>query len=111
MDCARTTRLTVERRLEFVLDITARGLGVRQTALRHGVSLPTVRKWLARYRELGPAGLADVSSRPARSPRAIEPAKRATIVQLCEQRMSHTAIARAVGVSASTVGRVLARSS
>jgi hypothetical protein len=42
---------------------------------QNNVTPPTARKWLGRYLAGGEAALADASSRPARSPRAIEPAK------------------------------------
>jgi hypothetical protein len=53
--------------------------------------------------------LADASSRPTRSPRAIDPAKALLIFELRRRRMIQARIARSVGVSASTVSRVLAR--
>lgn len=70
---------------------------------------PTARKWLGRYLAEGEAGLADASSRPKRSPRAIEPAKALLIVELRRRRMLQAQIARSSGVSESTVSRVLAR--
>jgi transposase InsO family protein len=69
----------------------------------------TARKWLGRYLALGEAGLADVSSRPARSPRSIEPAKALAIIELRTKRLTQARIAQALGVSKSTVGRVLRR--
>ena len=57
----------------------------------------------------GEVGLGDASSRPGRSPRAIEPAKALAIVELRKKRLTHARIAAALGVSRSTVGRVLRR--
>ncbi len=53
--------------------------------------------------------MADASSRPTVSPRAIAPAKALAIVELRRKRLTQARIAQALGVSASTVSRVLAR--
>lgn len=58
---------------------------------------------------LGEAGLVDASSRPTNSPRAIEPTKALVIVELRRRRLTQARIASALGVSISTVSRVLAR--
>ncbi|MBF2945792.1 LacI family DNA-binding transcriptional regulator, partial [Pseudomonas aeruginosa] len=47
--------------------------------------------------------------RPLRSPRAIDAGKALLIVELRKRRMLQARIARSVGVSESTVSRVLAR--
>ena len=73
------------------------------------MTAPTARKWLGRYLIDGQAGLHDASSRPAVSPRAIPPAKAVAIVELRRKRLTQARIAAALGVSKSTVGRVLAR--
>lgn len=109
MNSHKHARLTYARRLEMVRQMTEQGLGASEAATAHGVTPPTARKWLGRYLAGGEAGLADASSRPARSPRAIDPAKALLIVELRRRRMIQSRIARSVGVSASTVSRVLAR--
>ena len=109
MNSHKHARLTYARRLEMVRQMTEQGLGAIEAALAHGVTPPTARKWLGRYLADGEAGLADASSRPARSPRAIDPAKALLIVELRRRRMIQSRIACSVGVSASTVSRVLAR--
>ena len=109
MNSHKHARLTYARRLEMVKQMTEQGLGASAAALAHGVTPPTARKWLGRYLATGEAGLADASSRPARSPRAIDPAKALLIVELRRRRMIQSRIARSVGVSGSTVSRVLAR--
>jgi transposase InsO family protein len=78
-------------------------------AAAHNVSVPTARKWVGRYLTEGESGLADRSSRPERSPRSIAPAKALAIVELRRRRLIHGRIAVSLGVSKSTVGRVLAR--
>ena len=109
MNSHKNARLTFARRLEMVLDITERGMSATEAASRHGVTAPTARKWLGRYLAAGEAGLADASSRPKRSPRALGPAKALLIVELRRRRMVQARIARSVGVSESSVSRVLAR--
>jgi transposase InsO family protein len=95
--------------MELVQDMTVGGLSAGQAAAMHGVSAPTAHKWLGRFLALGETGLADRSSRPATSPRAISPSKALAIVELRKRRLTQARIAASVGVSASTVGRVLAR--
>jgi transposase InsO family protein len=73
------------------------------------VSVPTARKWVGRYLTEGESGLADRSSRPKRSPRSIAPSKALAIVELRRRRLIHGRIAVSLGVSKSTVGRVLTR--
>jgi len=109
MNSHKNARLTYARRMELVEDITQRGLSQCRAAAAHGVSAPTARKWLGRYLAHGQAGLADRSSRPAVSPRAIAPAKALAIVELRRKRLTQARIASALGISASTVSRVLAR--
>jgi transposase-like protein len=75
MNIHKNARLSLARSIELVQDTAVRGLCVRAAALQHGISPPTARKWVGRYLAQGEAGLLDVSSRPAVSPRAIPPAK------------------------------------
>jgi transposase InsO family protein len=109
MNSHKHARLTFARRLEMVLQMTRQGLPAVEAAALHGVTPPTARKWLGRYLAGGAEALRDASSRPAHSPRSIEPAKALLIVELRQRRMLQRQIAKAVGVSASTVSRVLAR--
>lgn len=109
MNIHKNARLSLARRIELVRDITMHGLTAGQAAELHGVTAPTARKWLGRYLIDGQAGLHDASSRPAVSPRAIPPAKAVAIVELRRKRLTQARIAAALGVSKSTVGRVLAR--
>jgi transposase InsO family protein len=109
MNIHKNARLTFARRLEMVQDITERELSQGTAALAHGVSVPTIRKWLGRYLAQGEVALADRSSRPRLSPRAIAPAKALAIVELRRRRLTQARIAASLGLSKSTVGRVLAR--
>ncbi len=49
MNTHKNARLTFARRLEMVQEITESGSSVSQAAADHGVTAPTVRKWLGRY--------------------------------------------------------------
>jgi len=109
MNTHKNARLTFARRLELVRDMTERGLSPGLAGVAHGVSAPTARKWLGRFLARGEIGLADRSSRPAFSPRAIAPGKALAIAELRKRRLTQARIAMSLGVSESTVGRVLAR--
>jgi transposase InsO family protein len=109
MNIHKNARLTLARRMELVKDILEGRLAPCGAAPAYGVSLPTARKWVGRYLAEGEAGLRDRSSRPRLSPRAISPAKAVAIVELRRRRLIQARIAASVGVSKSTVGRVLAR--
>jgi transposase InsO family protein len=109
MNTHKNARLTFVRRLEMVHDVVNRRLTLAAAALAYGVSIPTVRKWVARYLAEGEAGLRERSSRPRVSPRAIGGHSEAAIIELRRRRLTQARIARSVGVSAATVSRVLAR--
>ena len=109
MNSHKNARLTYVRRIEMVHDLNRLGMSVPRAARSYGVTAPTVRKWLGRYLAHGEAGLADASSRPEHSPRAIDAAKALAIVELRRKRLTQARIAQALGVSKATVGRVLAR--
>ncbi len=80
MNTHKNARLTFARRLEMVQDITEHGLSVPEAAASHGVTAPTTRKWLGRYLAGGVPALADASSRPACSPRAIAQSARDRLI-------------------------------
>ena len=101
MNTHKNARLTFARRLEMVRDVTERGLCQSAAAAAHGVSVPTVRKWLGRYLAHGIAALADRSSRPGFSPRAIAPGKALAIVELRRHRLTQARIAASLGPPAS----------
>jgi transposase InsO family protein len=68
-------RLTEFGRLLLVQRITELGWPPAQAAESLGVSRATAYKWLGRYRQHGPAGLADRPSRPHRCPHALTAAQ------------------------------------
>jgi transposase InsO family protein len=73
------------------------------------VSAATARKWLGRYLAAGEAALANRSSRPHLSPRALPAATALAVVELRRRRLTQARIAASLGVSCSSVSRVLAR--
>ncbi len=111
MNTHKHARLTYARRPEMVRQMTFEGLSFARAAAEHGVTPATARKWLGRFLAGGESSLVDASSRPARSPRSIDPGKALLIVELRRRHMLQVQIARSVGVSESTVRRVLARAS
>jgi len=109
MNIHQNARLTFARRLEMVQAVIERKLTYAASAAAQDVSVPTVRKWVGRYLTQGAPGLRDASSRPQVSPRAIAPSTALAIVELRRRFLTQARIAQSLGVSASTVGRVLAR--
>jgi transposase InsO family protein len=99
MNTHKHARLTYPRRLEMVKQMTELGLSASEAAAKQGVSPSTARKWLGRCLAQGETGLADASSRPTHSPRAIEPGKALLTVELRHRRMLQARIAQSVGVS------------
>jgi transposase InsO family protein len=109
MNIHKNARLTLARRLELVRMIVDQGLPEAEAASAAGVTMPTARKWLGRYLAEGEAALRDRSSKPKHSPRTIAPEKALAIIELRRRRLTQARIATSVGVSESTVGRVLRR--
>jgi len=109
MNIHKNARLTLARRIELVRMIVDQGLSRAEAAREVGVSEPTARKWLGRYWAEGEPGLVDCSSRPKHSPRMIKPQTALAIVELRRRRLTHASIAMSLGVSPSTVVRVLRR--
>jgi transposase InsO family protein len=109
MNTHKNARLTYARRIEMVRDIVDRHLTPAAAAAAAGVSEATARKWLGRFLAAGTEALRDRSSRPRVSPRAIDPGKALAIAELRRRRLTQARIARQIGVSLSTVHRVLKR--
>ncbi|VDL06347.1 transposase [Bordetella pertussis] len=109
MNTHKHARLTFLRRLEMVQQLIAHQVCVPEAARAYGVTAPTVRKWLGRFLAQGQAGLADASSRPTVSPRSDCAGQGAGYRGAAPQAADPARIAQALGVSASTVSRVLAR--
>ena len=108
MNIHQNARLTPKGRALLVRRILA-GETPPAAAAAGGVSECTARRWLARYRSEGEAGLDDRSSRPRHSPRRTPQTVVDRVVALRRQRWTGRRIARTVGVSPATVSRLLRR--
>ena len=102
--------LTPVSRLRLARLVVDQGWPVARAAERYNVSWPTARRWADRYRQLGPAGMSDRSSRPHRQPARTRPPLVRKIVHLrWRQRLGPVAIAAQLGLAPSTVHAVLVR--
>ena len=108
MNVHKNARLTARGR-ETMIERLSRGEHPRDVATAMGVSTRTVYKWRKRYRECGPSGLQDRSSRPHSSPKRAPSATEKRIIALRRERRTYDRIAAEVGISRATVGRVLVR--
>ena len=108
MDIHKNARLPPLGREHVVRQVLS-GQTPEAAASTAGVCPRTIRKWLARFKEQGVAGLQDRSSRPhrVRTPTPSSICER--IIALRRQRWAGVRIAREVGVSPATVSRVLTR--
>jgi transposase InsO family protein len=111
MDVHQNARSTPRSRAEIVRRVLTAGHPPAQVAAAVGVSERTVRKWVARYRAEGEAGLRDRSCRPHRSPTATPPLLAGWVERLRRQRWTGSEIAATLPLSASTVARLLRRRS
>jgi len=102
----RNARLTPKGREVLVQRLQA-GQRVAEVAQALGTSEPTVRKWWRRFRQ--GRSLENRSSRPHSSPHAVPPDRCAQIEALRRQRRTGRLIAQTLGVSSTTVSRVLRR--
>ena len=109
MNNHKNARLTVHGRLLLVRRVLQEGLRPTEVAQAAGVSARTVYKWLQRYRSAGEDGLQTRSSQPHQSPSATPASVVRQVIDLRRCRMTYRAIAQHVGVSSSTVGRILQR--
>jgi transposase InsO family protein len=99
--CPNSRRLLVER--------VESGWSVMEAAEAAGITDRTARRWLARWRAEGPAGLLDRSSAPRRIPHKTAPERVQEIVRLRRLRWTAARIAVALGVALSTVSAILKR--
>ena len=107
MNIHNNARLTFRGRELLVKRIVEQGLRVEEAAQASGVSVRTAYKWLRRYRQEGITGLYDRSSRPRHCPHQTSAHRHQEIVRLRRLRRTYRQISRQLGVSQSTVGRVL----
>jgi transposase InsO family protein len=107
MNLHKNARTTPASRAELVRRVLEGGQPVKVVAAAFGVDVKTVYKWVERFEAHGPKGLEDRSSRPARLRDPTPAATVERIIALRRERRTGEQIAREVGVSASTVSRVL----
>lgn len=108
MNIHENARLTVHGRERIVRQVLS-GQTPKAVSEAAGVCPRTVRKWMARYRAEGLAGLQDRNSRPRRLHRPTPPETVNRIEALRRERRPASHIAKEVGVSPATVSRVLKR--
>ena len=102
--------LTERGRLRLARCVVEEGWSLRRAAERFQVSHNTAARWADRYRQQGPAGMADRSSRPRRSPtRTPAPTVRKILHLRVKRRWGPARIAGRLGLPASTVHAVLVR--
>jgi len=109
MDYHKNARLTVSLRAELAERVVVQGVTLKLAAASFNVSAKTAAKWVGRYREHGPGGLPDRSSRPRSSPRRTPALLLERVLALRRLRLNGWRIAREVGVSRATVSRILCR--
>ena len=102
--------LTPRARLRLARLVVDQGWPIARAAERYDVSWPTAKRWAERYRQHGPAGMNDASSRPHRSPNRVpQPVVRKIVHLRWKQRLGPVQIADRVGLAPSTVHKVLVR--
>ena len=105
----KNARLTLSSREQIVARI-ASGQSAAEVAEAFGVSVRTVRKWLARFRAGGRAALANGASAPARVARRLpEPVVRLILWLRRAFRLTAARIAAILGLARSTVARWITR--
>jgi len=109
----RNTPRKVVWRAEIVL-ATADGCGTNEIMRRAATSKPTVRRWQERYLDEGVAGLRRDKTRPSRVPPLPREMRLKVIAKTVQEtppnatHWSRAAMAEAVGISPSSVGRIWA---
>lgn len=106
----RNAPLSETGRLRLARCVVDDGWSLRRAAERFQVAVSTAARWARRYRELGPAGMADRSSRPHRSPNQTPTHTERRIINVrVTRRWGPARIAYLLGLHPSTVHRVLTR--
>jgi len=105
MNVHKNARLTAFGRERLVKQVSERVLTPAAASAAAGVSVRTIYKWLARFRNEGSAGLRDRASRPKRVRCALRARQRAGIERLRRERRPYREIARLVRAPLSTVAR------
>lgn len=100
---------TTPRSRAILIERIRQGQSARSVAAALGISVRTVRKWVARERAEGVAGLQDRSTRPDRSPARLSVSKVERIATLRQLRLTAEEIGHRLGIPRSTVAIHLAR--
>jgi len=109
MDYHQNARLTVYSREQMARQVIEQGQTHRGAAAVFHVSEKTAAKWVRRYRQLGAAGLKDLSSKPHRSPRQVSSSLLEKVFELRRQRWNGWRIAHELKLSRATISRILRR--
>ena len=109
MNSHKHARLTPKGRALLVSRVLDEGWSMGAASEAAGVSKRTGFKWLARFRSEGAAGLADRSSRPLRSPRALATHEQAELEQMRRLCWPLWRIAAQTGRGVGTVSRCMRR--
>jgi transposase InsO family protein len=109
MDYHKNARLTIHSREQLAKMVVERGCTLKAAAAAFNVSAKTAAKWTRRYKEPGPAGLRDLSSRPHRSPRQTSSFLLERVLALRRLRWNGWRIAHELKLSRATVSRLLRR--
>jgi transposase InsO family protein len=109
MNGHKGARTTAWSRAEIVRRVEDEGQPIPVVAAAFGLSGTTVRKWLRRFRAEGTAGLIDRTSRPATLRAKTSKEVVAVVVARRRERQSGRQIAQTLGLSTTTVSRILRR--
>jgi transposase InsO family protein len=103
-------QLTPAGRLRLAQLVVDQGWTLARAAERWNCSVTTARRWAARYRLHGRAGMVDRSSRPATSPRRISTRVERRVIGIrVSRRWGPARIAYRLGMQPSTVHKILRR--
>lgn len=106
----RNAPLSETGRLRLARCVVEDGWSLRRAAERFQVAVATAARWAGRYREFGPAGMADRSSRPHHSPNQTPNRTERRIIKVrVLRRWGPARIGYLLGIHPSTVHRVLTR--
>ncbi|CQR65915.1 IS481 family transposase [Streptomyces leeuwenhoekii] len=106
----RNAPLTPTGRLRLARCVVDDGWPVRRAAERFQVSHTTAARWAGRYRQAGPEGMHDRSSRPHHQPRRSPATVEEHVVRLRhEHRIGPVRLAARCGIAPSTAHRILVR--
>jgi len=109
MDYHQNARTTLWSREMMARKVVQEGSTLKLAAASFNVSAKTAAKWVRRYREQGVAGLGDRSSRPQRLRNPTPAGQVERVEVLRRERWTGFRIARATGLSRTTVSRILRR--